>query len=67
VIADNFADDFRVARYFSGGQLPFYVMKPGLVRTVVPQESVGAPRPLGSHAPAATNAAGENASSQRNN
>jgi hypothetical protein len=28
------------ASYFSGGQLPFYVMKPGLVRTVVPQESV---------------------------
>lgn len=27
----------------------------------------GAPRPLGSHAPAATNAAGENASGQRNN
>jgi hypothetical protein len=160
------------ASYFSGGQLPFYVMKPGLVQTVVPQESVelaemlrtgqkmaedirvlkanveamhaahsaiaelagkvehmqrdsaaqlshfierfdrmehqiaavaaaphgadsvlktavarkqarggrrdafdpsqnptapGAPRPLGSHAPAATNAAGENASGQRNN
>ena len=28
------------ASYFSGGQLPFYAMKPGLVRTVVPQESV---------------------------
>jgi hypothetical protein len=28
------------ASYFSGGQLPFYVMKPGLVHTVVPQESV---------------------------
>jgi hypothetical protein len=28
------------ASYFSGGQLPFYVMKPGLVQTVVPQESV---------------------------
>jgi hypothetical protein len=29
-----------VAAYFSGGQLPFYFMKPGLVQTVVPQESV---------------------------
>jgi hypothetical protein len=28
------------ASYFSGGKLPFYVMKPGLVRTAVPQESV---------------------------
>jgi hypothetical protein len=28
------------ASYFSGGQLPFYVMKPGLVQTVVPQEIV---------------------------
>jgi hypothetical protein len=28
------------ASYFSGGQLPFYAMKQGLVRTVVPQGSV---------------------------